>query len=59
MANQKNRGGQEQGKQQLKQSERKQGPTTQATGQRSARDKRADRMSNPDDRKRQPTNQQR
>jgi len=59
MADQKNRGGQKQGKQQPMQSERKQGTTTQGAGQRADRNKRADRMSNPDDRKRQPTNQQR
>jgi hypothetical protein len=58
MADQKSRGGQKQGNQKPAQSEQKQG-TTGGTGERSNQDKRQDQMSNPDDAKRQPTNQQR
>ncbi len=59
MADQKNRGGQKVSHEQPGSSERKQGGTTEAAGQRLDRDKRTDQMSNPDDRKRQPTNEQR
>jgi len=59
MADQKNRGGQKQGKQQPDQSEQKQGTATAGAGERSDKDKRADQMSNPDDATRQPTDQQR
>ena len=59
MADQKDRGGQKQGNQQPGQSEQKQGTTTQGTGERSDHDKRQDQMSNPDDARRQPTNEQR
>ena len=59
MADQKNRGGQKQGNQQPDQSDEKQGTTTGGAGERSDQDKRADQMSNPDDARRQPTDQQR
>jgi len=59
MADQKNRGGQKQGNLQPSQSERKQGTTTEGSGERSDHDKRADQMNNPDDAARQPTNEQR
>ena len=59
MADQKNRGGQKQGKQQPGQQENKQGTTTSGAGERSGADKRADQMNNPDDANRQPTNEQR
>jgi len=59
MADQKNRGGQKQGQQQPGQPEQKQGTATQGAGERSDADKRADQMSNPDDARRQPTNEQR
>jgi hypothetical protein len=59
MADQKNRGGQKQGSQQPDHPEQKQGTTTEGRGERSDQDKRADQMSNPDDARRQPTNEQR
>ena len=59
MADQKSRGGQKQGNQQPKQSEKKQGTATAGAGERSDQNKRADQMSNPDDAARQPTNEQR
>ena len=59
MADQKNRGGQKQGRQQPGQSEQKQGTATQGAGERSDHDKRQDQMSNPDDATRKPTNEQR
>ena len=59
MADQKNRGGQKQGNLQPDQSEQKEGTTAEGTGQRSDRDKQADQRSNPDDARRQPTNEQR
>jgi len=59
MADQKNRGGQKQGNQQPEQSEKEQGTNTGGAGQRSDHDKREDQMSNPDDARRQPTNEQR
>ena len=59
MADQKNRGGQKQSQLQPGQSERKQGTATQGAGERSDRDKRHDRMSNPDDDARRATNEQR
>jgi hypothetical protein len=59
MADQKSRGGQTKGNQQPEQPEKKQGTTTQGAGGRSDHDKRADQMSNPDDERRQATNEQR
>jgi hypothetical protein len=59
MADQKNRGGQKRGNQQPDQPEQQQGTTTEGTGERSDKDKRADQMANPDDARRQPTDQQR
>jgi hypothetical protein len=59
MADQKNRGGQKQGNQDPQQPEQHQGTTTAGAGQRSDQDKRHDQMTNPDDARRQPTNEQR
>lgn len=59
MADQKNRGGQKQGNQQPEQPEQAQGTTTEGTGERSDQDKRQDQRNNPDDARRQPTDQQR
>ena len=59
MADQKNRGGQKQGREKPEQSQQKEGTTTGGTGERSERYKRQDRMSNPDDAARQPTDKQR
>jgi hypothetical protein len=59
MADQQNRGGQKAGTHPPGQSEQKRGTTTQGTGERSDQDKQADQMSNPDDAKRGPTNEQR
>ncbi len=59
MADQKNRGGQKQSHRQPGQSEQKQGTTTRGAGERLARDKRHDQMSNPADAARQPTNPRR
>jgi len=59
MADQKNRGGQKQGNQQPGQAEQKQGTATGGAGERSDHDKRQDQMSNPDDARREPTNEQR
>jgi len=59
MADQKNRGGQKQGNQHPNQSEEKQGTTTHGAGERADQDKRQDQMHNPDDARRQPTNEQR
>jgi len=58
MADQKNRGGQKRGKQQPAQPEQKQG-TSQAGGERSDVDRRQDQINNPDDERRQATNEQR
>ncbi len=59
MADQKNRGGQKMGQQQPDQRVQKQGTTTQGAGERSDHDKRQDQMSNPDDARRQATNENR
>jgi hypothetical protein len=59
MADQKNRGGQKRGNESPDQSERKEGTTTGGAGERSDRDQRTDQTSNPDDTRRQPTNEQR
>jgi len=59
MADQKNRGGQKKGNQKPKQSQEKQGTTTQGQGERSDQDKRHDQTTNPDDAARQPTDQAR
>lgn len=60
MADQKNRGGQKTGNQQPDDPQQHQGvkPET-AGGERSDRDKQEDRRTNPDDARRQPTDQQR
>ncbi len=59
MADQKNRGGQKQGNQKPEQPEQAQGTTTGGTGERSDTDKQQDQRSNPDDARREPTDQQR
>jgi hypothetical protein len=59
MADQKNQGGQKKGNQDPKRPEQQQGTTAGASGERSDRDKREDQMSNPDDNRRQATDQQR
>jgi hypothetical protein len=59
MADQKNRGGQKSGQQQPGQQQQKQGTATHGAGARSGRDKRQDQLADPDDAKRQATNEQR
>jgi hypothetical protein len=59
MADQKNRGGQKQGRQEPGQTERKQAAHTRTPAGRSDQDKRQDQMSNPDDAGRRATNEQR
>lgn len=58
MADQKNRGGQKQGNQNLERPAQHQGTTTDGVGERSDRDKQQDQRSNPDDARRRPTDQQ-
>ncbi len=57
MADQKNRGGQKKGNQNLEKPEQAQGTTTQGSGERSDQDKQQDQRNNPDDARRQPTDQ--
>jgi hypothetical protein len=59
MADQKNRGGQKVGNQDPDQSEQAQGTTTGGAAERSDREKQQDQWSNPDDARREPTDQQR
>ena len=59
MADQKNRGGQKKGHEKPGQSEQREGTATAGAGERSNKDKQADQISNPDDARRQPTDQQR
>jgi hypothetical protein len=59
MADQKNRGGQKQGNQDPDWSEQRQGATAGGSGERSDRDKQRDQRTNPDDERRQATDQQR
>lgn len=59
MADQKNRGGQKQGKQDPEHADQHQGTTTGGAGERSDHDKQQDQRSNPDDAARQPTDRQR
>jgi hypothetical protein len=59
MADQKNRGGQKQGDQNPQQPEQAQGTTTQGAGERSDTDKQQDQRNNPDDARREPTDQKR
>jgi hypothetical protein len=59
MADQSSRGGQKQGNQKPNQPEEARGTTTQWEGERSDRDVQRDQKSNPDDARRQPTDQQR
>jgi hypothetical protein len=58
MADQKNRGGQKVGNQDPNRPEQHQGTTTDGTGERSDQDKQRDQRTNPDDDRRQPTDQQ-
>lgn len=59
MADQTNRGGQKQGNLQPSQPQQKQGANTGGAGERSDEGKRHDQMTNPDDARREPTNEQR
>jgi len=59
MADQTKRGGQKKGSQTPEQSEQAQGTTTQGAGERSDKDKRQDQQNNPDDARREPTDEQR
>lgn len=59
MADQKNRGGQKKGSQDLQQPEQHQGTTTHGAGERSDPDKQQDQRTNPDDARREPTDQSR
>jgi len=59
MADQKNRGGQKQGNQKPQQPEQAQGTTTKGAGERSDQDKQQDQRNNPDDARREATDQQR
>ena len=59
MADQKNRGGQKQGNQDPQQPEQAQGTNTQGAGARADRDKQQDQRNNPDDARREPTDQTR
>ncbi|HEY1190036.1 MAG TPA: hypothetical protein VGE74_20465 [Gemmata sp.] len=59
MADQKNRGGQKQGSQNPQHPEQAQGTTTNGTAEREDKDKQQDQRNNPDDARREPTDQQR
>jgi hypothetical protein len=59
MADQKNRGGQKQGSLDPQHPEQAQGTATQGAGERSDRDKQQDQRNNPDDARREPTDQTR
>jgi hypothetical protein len=59
MADQKSRGGQKQTQPQAGQPEQHRGTTTGGAAERSDEDKRQDQVNNPDDARRQPTDQQR
>ncbi len=59
MADQKNRGGQKMGTQNPAQPDQAQGTATAGAGERSDQDKQQDQRSNPDDARRQPTDQKR
>lgn len=59
MADQKNRGGQKLGNQNPHQPEQAQGTATQGAAERSDRDKQQDQRDNPDDARREPTDQTR
>jgi hypothetical protein len=59
MADQKNRGGQKQGNQNPDQPGQQQGTNTQGAGERSDQDKQQDQRNNPDDARREPTDQTR
>jgi hypothetical protein len=58
MADQKNRGGQKKGKLDQDNPQQHQGTATAGAGERSDRDKQEDQRNNPDDARRQPTDQQ-
>ncbi len=59
MADQTNRGGQKKGNQDGGRAEDARGQNTAGRGERSDEDKRQDQMSNPDDARRTPTDEQR
>jgi len=59
MADQKNRGGQKNGNQNAKQPEQAQGTATGGAGERSDKGKQQDQRNNPDDSRREATDQQR
>ncbi|MFO0851376.1 MAG: hypothetical protein U0871_22885 [Gemmataceae bacterium] len=59
MADQKNRGGQKAGSQDAAHPDQHQGTTTQGAAARSDKDKQQDQRTNPDDARRQPTDQTR
>ncbi|HVK12399.1 MAG TPA: hypothetical protein VM597_26845 [Gemmataceae bacterium] len=59
MADQQNRGGQKVGNQNPNQSDEARGTTTGGAGERSDRDKQQDQRNNPDDARREPTDEQR
>lgn len=59
MADQKNRGGQKQGNQNPQQPEQAQGTNTGGAAERDDKDKQRDQRNNPDDARRQPTDQTR
>jgi hypothetical protein len=59
VADQKNRGGQKQGNQNPQQPEQAQGTNTGGAAERDDKDKQRDQRNNPDDARRQPTDQTR
>jgi hypothetical protein len=58
MADQKNRGGQKKGSLDAQHPDEAQGTATQGAGARADRDKQQDQRNNPDDARREPTDQQ-
>lgn len=58
MADQKNRGGQKKGKQDMSRPQQAQGTTTRGEGKRADKDKQQDLRNNPDDARRKATDQQ-
>jgi hypothetical protein len=59
VADQKNRGGQKRGNQDPQQPEQAQGTNTGGTAERDDKDKQQDQRNNPDDARREPTDQKR
>jgi hypothetical protein len=57
MADQQSRGGQKKGQHEPENPEEHRGTTTGGAGERSDKDKQEDQRTNPDDARRQPTNQ--